>query len=181
MSRKFGSNYFFPQGGGTNFELLRKQCWEVTIPGLNVTLLALSCNIPQTKVDSIKVYHKNTETKAPGRPTVDDMQISFYDAIDPDLYNELKNWFEIVHNTETGEMGYGGEAKKNIIVKQLDQKGNVLRTHTCEGCFPKNDPVPSQPLDYSSQDPVMLDMTFSVDRVIRGQGSGTGGNVASGV
>jgi hypothetical protein len=174
-----GTQYLLAQGSGTNFEVLRKQCWAIVIGGLDVTLLATACSLPKVNIQNITLHHFNEEVKGPGKPTTGDMTVQILDVISPDIFTALTEWANEVYDPKTGYMGYSGDCKRQIKVKQMDQKGNVIRTWTCVGCWPKNHPSPEGSLDYSSHEPIKLDMTFSVDRCFPGESTGTGGVVGA--
>jgi hypothetical protein len=166
------------QGAGTNYEAVRKQCWAITIGGLDVTLLAKSCNVPVISHGKVTMHHMNEEVKGMGAPTCGDLTVEIYDVIAPSVFNDLETWASQGYDPRTGQMGYASDYKRQIIIDQLDQKGNSVRTWNCYGCFPLNHPSPDG-LDYASQEPSMLRMQFSCDRAYPDGGTGTGGQIGS--
>lgn len=178
MTNTLGTQYLLAQGSGANYEVIRKQCWAITIQGMEATLLAQSCNVPDVSMGSITLHHFNEEVKAPGAPRTGDLTVEILDVISPSIFNELEAWATQVYDARTGSMEYASTVKRQIMIEQMDQKGSILRTWHALGCWPKNHPSPDG-LDYSSQDASKLRMVFSCDRVYPDGGTGTGGQSGS--
>jgi hypothetical protein len=179
MANTLGTQYLLAQGSGANYELLRKQCWVVTIPGVvDITLLAQSVSIPEITTTQVRVHHFNEEVKGAGSPTCGNISIEVLDAIAPDVFTELDLWAQQVYNPVDGSMQYASTYKKQIVIQQMDQLGAIQRTWNAFGCFPLNHPTPDT-LEYGSSEVVKFKMMLSCDRVIPNATSTTGGTAGS--
>jgi hypothetical protein len=165
MPVNFGTAYTLGQGEGNNYDYLRGHTWEIQIGTLDTVLLAKSVKIPQTKVDVGELYHANERVHYPKMPAPSTLDVDFYDAINPSIVAELDAWFNQIYNPANGQMQFTSNIKQQAQIFLYDPEWNLIRTWIAQGIFPLHAPVPSTSLDYSAQDPVVISMSFSCDRI----------------
>lgn len=164
-------DYMLSEGTGKTGEPTRNNTWEVTINDFqDCTLYASTVSLPTPTVSPIEINHFNEKLKIAGAVDVPNVSLEVMDTIDPDLAGQLYEWYKKIYDPETGEVGYASEYKKQGSIVQYDSKGNRVREWTLSGMWPATCTMGS--LDYSSADPVKIQIDFSVDRAVMSKGSG---------
>jgi hypothetical protein len=75
---------------------------------------------------STRIYAGN-----PNQTHLDDISIMF--EVNQDIrgsmyvWNTLKAWYDLVHNTQTGELNYTRDLVGTMIINHHDKRGNVIR------------------------------------------------------
>jgi hypothetical protein len=164
MPVQFGTAYTL-NAGNTQYEYVRRHTWEIVIPNvIDCTLLAKSVQLPKYELEKGELFHFNSRVKFPMRPTPSDLVVEIYDAVTPLVATELWTWFKQVWNPNTYMFGLSNQFKQQGQVFQYDPVGNLIRTVSCFGLWPTCSPTPSETLDYSDNNPVVINMTFACDQ-----------------
>ena len=99
--------------------------------------------------------------------TILDVTISFTlnlnDANQVYTYKTLRDWYKLVYDPETGEMGLKKDYVGTIIIVQYNRAGDIFRKLTLLDVFPTGAPVPFDALSYDANDPMTMDFTIRCD------------------
>ena len=160
---------------------LRKNNWVFqfsAIPGNTeeqttaLAFVAKTCEAPHLSVQDVNINRMNETYKFAGNPEFSDINCSFYDFIRNDYSdNELSagdilyNWFCMVYNPLTGQMGYKTQYATSATLAQLDPAGNIIRAWNIFGIYPKD--VNFGQLDYTAGDACEITATFRYDLAIK--------------
>jgi len=149
-----------------NYEIQRTNHFEVIIPDLNyIHLLVEDVKIPSININTIDLKQGNDTVKVASDPSFDSGDLVIKDAIGVDAERELEQWFHMVYDPHTGEMGLAADYKKTVRLVQWSPDHSVRRAWKCYGVFPTTfDPGG---LSNTSPDKKTLSMTLSVDRAVR--------------
>lgn len=79
------------------------------------------------------------------------------------IYNAFRNWYKLVYNPLTGEMGLKTDYTGSMIIIQYNRAGDIFRKITLKDVFPKGQPAFIDELSYETSDPAELSMTFKCD------------------
>lgn len=157
--------YQLQEGTGATGEPIRTNQWEVDIPFIsNLTLFASSATMPEESVDKMTVRHFNGLAHLAGQVQVSDGSITIRDVVSPDIFNDVVAWWKMVHDSETGAIGYASEYKKRGYAYRYDSRGILVRTYELVNIWPTK--VPFGDFNYDSSDGVLLEVPLSCDRVI---------------
>lgn len=164
MPQSFGTAWELSQGS-TFGEALRRSSWEIIIDTFDTPLEALTVSFPRYELEQVEVYHFNERVKIAAKPNVGDVKIEIIDfGTDSQTVQQLWTWFKQVYDPNTGIMGPANIYKKQGQLILYDPAGNVQRTWTLQGLWPRSSPTPEENLDYSSQEVQKISLTLSCDR-----------------
>lgn len=79
------------------------------------------------------------------------------------LYKQLRDWYSIMYNPATGEMGLKVEYVGSLIVVQYNRRGDIFRKVTFKDVFPTGQLETLDSLDYESGDLAELAITLRSD------------------
>jgi len=79
------------------------------------------------------------------------------------LYKQFRDWYTIIYNPHTGEMGLKTEYVGTMIVVQYNRKGDIFRKVTFKDCFPTGTLETLDALDYDTADPQEMTIAFRSD------------------
>lgn len=79
------------------------------------------------------------------------------------LYKTLRQWYRAQYNPETGEMGLKKNYVGTIIITEFNREGDIFRKVTLEDCFITSGLPFNGSHDYSSAEPVAMDVTWRSD------------------
>jgi hypothetical protein len=102
----------------------------------------------------------------PGQTFVDlDMEftVNLNDANEAYIYKSMQDWYKLIYDPATGEMGLKKDYVGTIIVLQYNRAGDVFRKITFKDAFPTGNPTFVNDLDYESQDPAAVTMKYRSD------------------
>lgn len=139
-----------PGAGGVE-KKLSIQCKGFTMPGLEVSRL-------EVIIQGFKFYNSAGNTVFPGQFTVTFQEDSSYS-----IGSAFRAWKEVVAGTESGTTGGNkNDYARDIILQQLDPRGNVAGEVTLQGCYPMTLP---EIVMQSTQTPTATEyqVTFSFD------------------
>lgn len=165
MAQPLGANYLLQQGGGQQYEIMRKCHFHVDIEGLDVVLAAQSVSLPRYDLEAVELFHYNDRVKVASKPNASDMSIQLVDFVSPNVVDQLWQWFKKVYDPNTSKMGYAGDYKKQCRVFEYDPGQVLIRTWTAYGVWPKNSPTSEDARAYADgQEFVKIGLNLSVDR-----------------
>ena len=128
-------------------------------------------------VEDIEVHRVNDRVFYPGKPSPEEVTITFDNLYQKKVSNTLWNWFKSIYNPMTGELlqnvstSLGVEPKgdfkaRELKVYQLDPHGKPLMTTKMIGVYPKS--WKTAEFNYTNNDFHTIEMTFRYDFLDRG-------------
>ena len=162
---------------------MRKNNWVFqfsAIPGNDsnqpeaLAFVAHTASAPSVTVGSGPEVKRMNETyKFAGNPVWSDITCSFYDFIRNSSSNSqlsagdiLYNWFCMLYNPLTGQMGYKTQYATSATLVQLDPAGNIIRAWNLFGIWPNSFQF-GEGLDYGAGEICEISATFSYDLAIK--------------
>jgi len=152
----FEVTIFSPLGDDTGLILEHVK----TIGGLNALNPA---------VDAVGQKYKFSDRSFAGMPgqTFVDISLGFTlnlnEANENFIYNTFRNWYKLIYDPLTGEMGLKKDYVGSMIVVQYNRVGDIFRKITFKDIFPTGAPEFLDELNYETQDPAELSMTYRCD------------------
>lgn len=119
---------------------------------------------PQIQLNPIKLDHINIYRKLKGKAEWQDIEITLYDPVVPSAAQAVMEWVRLSHESVTGRDGYADFYKKDVTFNVLGPVGDKVEEWTLKGAFVASANFNS--LDWSSQEPVMVNVTLSYDYAI---------------
>jgi len=120
-------------------------------------------------VDAIGQKYKFADRSFASMPasTVMDLTVNFSlnlnEANENYIYNTFRNWYKLIYDPLTGEMGLKKDYVGSMIIVQYNRAGDVFRKITCKDVFPTGQPDFVDELSYETPDAVDLTMTYRCD------------------
>jgi len=181
-------------------ESFRAYAWEIhiprfagalsNVPGMNdqsrLTLAAKQVTQPGFTVEDIEVHRVNEKFYYPGKPTPDEITVTFDNLIKGDVADALFAWMRSVYDPVYG-IHYGGlgngtsdvnpspeglagitEApifKRTVTIWQLDPHRNPVTHVNLYGCYPKGWKLGE--FNYSTNDFHTIEMTLRYDFAVQ--------------
>jgi len=152
----FEVTVFSPLGDDTGLVLEQVK----TIGGLN--------NL-NPAVDAVGQKYKFADRSFASMPgqTFMDLTINFSlnlnEANENYIYNTFRNWYKLIYDPLTGEMGLKKDYVGSMIIVQYNRAGDIFRKITCKDVFPTGQPDFVDELSYETPDAVDLTMTYRCD------------------
>tara|TARA_Y100000389_G_scaffold143792_1_gene142116 strand:- start:426 stop:980 length:555 start_codon:yes stop_codon:yes gene_type:complete len=152
----FEVTVFTPNGDDTGLILEHVR----TIGGLN--------NL-NPAVEAVGQKYKFADRSYAGMPsqTFVDLSMNFTlnlnDANENYIYNTFRNWYKLIYDPLTGEMTLKKDYVGSMIIVQYNRAGDIFRKVTIKDCFPTGQPAWVDELNYETQDPAELTMTYRCD------------------
>lgn len=165
MAMKMDAGHIAAQGGG--FEPQRTNHFSVRISGLEgADMLELSlagASPPKRTLDVITIHYGNESRKVAGKANYDNWTLNIRDYVDKSIWGILWRWQELVHNTDTGVIGYASRYKKQGFLYLYSPDGTKQRTWELIGLFP----ISISPNEFSMEtaEQVVLSLELSVDKI----------------
>ena len=167
---------------GRSFKMqpMKKNNWIFqfsAIPGNNgnqdaLAFVAKTCNAPAVTFADTTIDRMNEQFKFAGKVSWNDINCTFYDFIRNSSSGELSagdilyNWFNMMYNPLTGQMGYKTQYATSASLAQTDPAGNIIRCWNLFGIYPSNIDW-GNGLDYSSGDACEITTVFKYDLAIK--------------
>ena len=128
-------------------------------------------------VEDIEVHRVNDRVFYPGKPSPEEVTITFDNLYQKKVANTLWNWFKSIYNPMTGELlenvstSLGVEPRgdfkaRELKIYQLDPHGAPLMTTQMIGVYPKS--WKTAEFNYSNNDFHTIEMTFRYDFMDQG-------------
>ena len=147
----------------TNFEPKMKNRFIMEIEGIQSYLIKTAAR-PSINFETVKLDHINTYRKLQGKGEWQDITITLYDPIVPSGAQQVMEWIRSSHESLTGRDGYAAFYKKDITFYLLGPVGDKIEQWTLKGAFILS--ANFGELDWSSNDPLMIELTLSYDYAI---------------
>jgi hypothetical protein len=163
---------------GRNFEPVQQNLFEVTIlPPAGVAnagmllqhVKSISGMDINKAIGTTEQKFKFVTRSFAGQPdtTSIDLTVGFTlnlnEANEAYVYKTLKDWYKLIYNPNTGEMGLKKDYVGTIIVTQFNRKGDIFRTVTLEDCFLMSGLPFLEAGDYSAAEPQEMEVQFRCD------------------
>ena len=152
----FELTVFSPLGDDTG--LILEQV--ISIGGLNAL---------NPSIDPIMQKYKFADRSYAGMPgqTFVDLPVNFTlnlnDANENYIYNTFRNWYKVIYDPLTGEMGLKKDYVGSMILVQYNRAGDIYRKITFKDVFPIGQIDFVDEMNYATQDAVELTMTYRCD------------------
>jgi len=120
-------------------------------------------------VDAIGQKYKFADrsfASMPGQTFMDltvNFSLNLNEANENYIYNTFRNWYKLIYDPLTGEMGLKKDYVGSMIIVQYNRAGDVFRKITCKDVFPTGQPDFVDELSYETPDAVDLTMTYRCD------------------
>lgn len=120
-------------------------------------------------IDLVGQKYKFADRSFAGMPasTSADITLNFTlnlnDANENFIYNTFRNWYKLIYDPLTGEMGLKKDYVGSMIIVQFNRAGDIFRKITLKDAFPTGQPDFLDELNYETQDAAELAMTYQVD------------------
>lgn len=120
-------------------------------------------------VDAINQKYKFADrsfASMPGQTFMDltvNFSLNLNEANENYIYNTFRNWYKIIYDPLTGEMGLKKDYVGSMIIVQYNRAGDIFRKITCKDVFPTGQPDFVDELSYETPDAVDLTMTYRCD------------------
>jgi len=135
-----------------------------------LTLAAKQVNGIGFSVEDIEVHRVNDKVYYPGRPSMDELVVTFDNLQKTKVDKLLYEMMAVTYDPRTGELASGklpglngqlNSFKNTIDVVQLDGKGQPRNVIHLYGCYPKK--VTHGEYNYGTNDFHTIEMTFRYD------------------
>jgi hypothetical protein len=126
-------------------------------------------NALNPSIDTVGQKYKFADRSFAGMPasTFADITLNFTlnlnDANENYIYNTFRNWYKLIYDPLTGEMGLKKDYVGSMIIVQYNRAGDIFRKITLKDVFPTGQPDFLDELNYETQDAAELSMTYRVD------------------
>ena len=166
MAFVVNADHIAAQDGG--FEPQRQNLYEVEfygVPGIEQLSLSITTtNLPGSSNDPISIPFRNEDRKVAGQATFDDLTIEFRDYVDQQVYAAILSWRRLVYDPASGRIGLASQYKRRGKCFLYGPDGESEKSWTIVGAWPTNDPPLA--LDSGSSEQLLLEVNFSIDKLI---------------
>lgn len=120
-------------------------------------------------VETVGQKYKFADRSFAGMPTQTfvDLPVNFTlnlnDANENYIYNTFRNWYKLIYDPLTGEMGLKKDYVGSMILVQYNRAGDIYRKITFKDVFPTGTIDFVDEMNYETVDPVELTMTYRCD------------------
>ena len=146
-----------------NFEPKLANRFIMEINGIESYIIKTASR-PTFTSEVVELDHINVKRKIKGKSTWDDVNITLYDPIVPSGAQQVMEWIRTSHESLTGRDGYAAFYKKDITFYILGPVGDKVEQWTLKGAFITQ--ANFGDLDWSSNDPVAIELTLTYDYAI---------------
>ena len=151
-------------GGGSQdpsatIETARKHRWKLTVfDTLNSILIyAHKCQRPHIEIAKVTIHHGQNELKFPGKDVWGPIEITFYQATDPNVAKTIYDWREnSVVSVQNSKINL---TKKSCTLEMTDGNDKTIWKYQMYGCWPTK--ITPDELDYSSS--AISEITFTLE------------------
>lgn len=171
MPRNMTADHIAGTGQAAGYEPQRQNHFVFLIPNLPnngsevLRLSVAGLPFPVRTNGKITIPYGNEARHVAGRITVEDVEINFHDYVDKDTYGVIWAWRKLVYNEDDGTIGLAKDYKRDGELILVGPNGVTERGWTYQGLWPVADPKGDVKMD--GDDPVMLAVSFSVDKIKR--------------
>lgn len=154
--------------GSGSYEPQRLNHFSVSFAGLGqgdiIQKSLRSFEPPHREIDQIEIPYANETRKVASRVTVTDANMVIGDYCDKDSWKTFHDWLNLVHNVRTGAIGMAKDYKKDGTVNYYGPNGELMRSWTCQGCWPKS--VSPEQFSQESGEQNTLTVPLACDKVM---------------
>lgn len=137
--------------------------------------LAMSTELPGRDIGDITLNWQGMQIKLAGDPTVADISLKFHNDSEFKIRNFFEEWANNFANMGTNERLAHTEYKAEVVMEQLDRRGDVIATYILDGAYPKT--VSPIALDMGTTDSTEeFTVSFRYDQFYREDAAGAGFN-----
>ena len=135
--------------------------------GLDQNILSINAfqvNVPSYNIDPIIVHHLNQDVKMAGRPTLGNMQVSFYTGYNKDAVEQLERWQHLIYRPSSEVLGFAASYKVNgtLVVYAVDNTD--WKEYQLLGVWPAV--IGDREYEWTASDNVTRTAVFEVDKVL---------------
>lgn len=147
------------------YEPFRKDLWTLEFPvAMNIpTQFEVEAARPKVNNNIQKIQYKNFETKYKGKTTVDNITVTFRDAIGSSVYNKLWQWQREHADFSSGRGGYAAGYKKDLVLYMEDPLGGPKQKHVWYGCILES--IDGGDLNMTDDGIANIKLTLAIDSV----------------
>lgn len=127
--------------------------------------LVNSCNLPEISNPAIDLPYGNSTAKVAGKNEYGDNTVSFMDAIQLDVENEMRIWQRQIYDPSKGTMGWVQDYKRTMTITEYGPDGTNLRVWEFTGVWPSS--VTYGELSNESPDKKSISVTLTFDKADR--------------
>jgi hypothetical protein len=138
-----------------------------------LAFVAKTCNAPAYTAADMPIDRMNEQYKFAGKISWNDISCTFYDFIRNSSSNSensagdiLYDWFCMIYNPLTGQMGYKTQYATSASLAQTDPAGNIIRCWNIFGIYPSAVNW-GDGLDYSAGGVCEISSTFKYDLAVK--------------
>jgi len=149
-------------------EPLRNSTWELVIGQLGGDEFSLACqgvNFPAASIEKEEIHHFNEKTSiVQGPPSYDDIEITALDTVDNKQAQVIQNWWKLVWDEKTGQLGFTSDYMKPGTLMQYNVKGELVRQWELIDLWPTSFNMGAG--SYDDHAATKITLTLSVNRAI---------------
>ena len=147
----------------TPFEPKLKNRFIMNVDGVPAYLIK-TANRPQITFEEVTLEHMNVKRWVKGKGAWQTLNVTLYDPVVPSAAQAVMEWVRLSHESVTGRDGYSDFYKKDVQFQVLGPVGDVVEQWTlkCAWITAAN----FNDLDFSSSDPVEINVTLRYDYAI---------------
>ena len=143
------------------YEPKKQYLWVVEFDGLDA-FVARTTKRPTIGFEEIEIPYLNTKRYLAGKFEFETIEVTFHDPLDGSEADKVMDWIKLIGNPENVNKNFAATYKKDFKIKLLDGNGVVVEQWQIVGAWPQSSNFGD--LDYSSNDPVEITVTFRYDR-----------------
>jgi hypothetical protein len=113
---------------------------------------------------TVQLNHINVQRYVKGVTKWDPITFTLFDPITPSGAQAVMEWVRLHHESVTGRDGYSDFYKKDITFNSLGPVGDKVEEWTLKGTFISS--ATFGDMDWSSEDPVTIELTLKYDYAI---------------
>jgi len=120
-------------------------------------------------IEAVGQKYKFADRSYAGMPaqTFVDLTLNFTlnlnDSNENYIYNTLRNWYKLIYDPQTGEMGLKRDYVGSAVIVQYDRAGNIFRRITCKDIFPSGQLTMADELNYETIEAVSMSQIYRCD------------------
>ena len=147
----------------TPFEPKLKNRFVMSVDGIPAYLIKTTAR-PSISFDEVELNHLNVKRFVKGKATWETVEMTLYDPVVPSAAQATMEWVRLSHESVTGRDGYSDFYKKDVLIKVLGPVGDVVEQWTLKGAWIQS--ANFNDLDFSSSDPIEIELTLRYDYAI---------------
>lgn len=130
----------------------------------NITVFAKSATIPQSAVEPIRVNFMGEPIFYAGKDASShSTTITFWDDEYASMLHYLDQWFQLVHENDTGNITNKTGYQRNIRIRPRDASDTIDTSIVeLDGCFPTD--ISDISLSYDASEVIEITATFQFDK-----------------